>query len=56
MLKSLLKYFGAAQRSRSTHSPSGHRMLPIQDQREIMNAAQKRRERRMARPQGYYQG
>ena len=59
MLSLLSRYFGTgrSQRSREQHPyrPSNHRMLK-EVQEQIIAKAQAKRERKMARPQGWYNG
>lgn len=56
MLAALLGLFGMGARAPGRRMPSGNRSLPKEQQQEVMDAAQRRRERKMARPQGWYNG
>ena len=59
MLSLLSRYYntGRSQRSHKQHHyrPSNHR-LPKEVQKQIIAKAQAKRERKMARPQGWYNG
>lgn len=59
MLSLLSRYFGTGRgyRSRKEHyyCPSNHR-LPKEVQEQIIAKAKAKRERKMARPQGWYNG
>lgn len=56
LLSALLGFFGGNRLRRHVRVPSGNRALPPHMQQEIMAKAQAKRERKMQRPQGWYNG
>lgn len=56
LLATLLGFFGAGRMRRSVRVPTGNRSLPPHMQQEIQAKAQAKRERKMQRPQGWYNG
>lgn len=55
LLAALMGFFGAGPTA-GKPTPSGNRAAPTHIQQEIMAKAQAKRERKMQRPQGWYNG
>ena len=55
LLAALMGFFGAA-RGAGRRRPSGNRAAPPHIQQEIQAKAHAKRERKLARPQGWYNG
>lgn len=56
MLAALLGFFGAGRNRRHIRVPTGNRAAPPHIQQEIQAKAHAKRERKMQRPQGWYNG
>ena len=56
LLAAMMGLFGAGRIRRNVRVPTGNRSLPPHMQQEIQAKAQAKRERKMARPQGWHNG
>lgn len=56
LLATLLGFFGAGRTRRSFRVPTGNRSLPPHMQQEVQVKAQAKRERKMQRLGGWYNG